>query len=260
MADEERAIRAVVTGGSRGIGQAICNALADEGATVINLDVLDGAETGSLVGDRYEHVRCDLAVPADIRAAFARADEVFAAPPTVLVNCAATFHYGHLLDVPIEDIDRVLAVNVRACMLCSQEAGRRMARAGAGRIVNIASTAAFMGWRNETAYCASKGAVVALTRAMAVDLGPLGIAVNAVAPGSVDTPGVGEVMHESESLAHDLARTPLGRWGQPAEIARAVRFLALDAPFTTGEVITVDGGFMAAGMAFFGGMQPPPYN
>ena len=100
---------------------------------------------------------------------------------------------------------------------------------------------------------------MALTRAMAVDLGPLGIAVNAVAPGSVDTPGVGAVMHESESLAHDLSRTPLGRWGRPEEIARAVRFLAVDAPFMTGEVVTVDGGFTAAGMAFFGATQPPAH-
>jgi NAD(P)-dependent dehydrogenase (short-subunit alcohol dehydrogenase family) len=81
--------------------------------------------------------------------------------------------------------------------------------------------------------------------------------VNAVAPGSIDTPGVADVMHEPESVAHDLSRTPLGRWGRPDEIARAVRFLAVDAPFMTGEVVTVDGGFMAAGLAFFGGVQPP---
>ena len=111
----------------------------------------------------------------------------------------------------------------------------------------ISSTAAVQAWRNEAVYVASKGATAALVRGMAVDLAPLGIVVNAVAPGSIDTPGVSpEIRENAEAVRHDLDRTPLGRWGRPSEIAEAVLFLA-EATFVTGQSLYVDGGFLVTG-------------
>jgi len=245
-------LRAVVTGSSGGIGGAICAALVDAGAVVVGLDTAPTDGTRARCGSAFRPLACDLRDPDRIAAAFAEANELLEGPVTILVNCAATFHVGHVLDMPVADVDRLLAVNVRACVVCAQEAGRRMAAVGGGRIVNVTSTAADMGWRNEALYCATKGALAALTRGLAVDLAPYRIAVNAVSPGSIDTAGVSHELRAGESVAHDLLRTPYGRWGRPEEIAAAVRFLAVDAGFMTGQTITVDGGFTAAGLTFFG--------
>ena len=250
-------LRAVVTGSSGGIGQAICAAIVEAGGDVVGLDRNPGSATASRCGSRFRHVDCDLARTDRIGEAFTRADEILSATPTVLVNCAATFHHGNVLQMQVEDVDRLLAVNVRAYITCAQQAGRRMATAGGGRIVSISSTAADMGWRDEAVYCATKGAIKALTRGLAIDLAPYRIAVNAVAPGSIDTPGVSPEMRIGESVAHDIARTPYGRWGRPEEIARTVLFLALDAGFITGQTITVDGGFTSTGLNYFGQVRPP---
>lgn len=250
-------LRAVVTGSSGGIGGAICAALAEAGGVVVGMDRTPGDATSLRCGARFHHVNCDLARPERIEAAFARGDELLGASPTVLVNCAATFYHGNVLNMHTEDIDQLFAVNVRAYILCAQHAGRRMAAADGGRIVNISSTAAEMGWRDEAVYCATKGAIKALTRGLAIDLAPYRIAVNAVSPGSIDTPGVSPEMRIGESIEHDILRTPYGRWGRPEEIARAVQFLALDAGFITGQTITVDGGFTSTGLNYFGQVTAP---
>lgn len=250
-------LRAIVTGSSGGIGGAICAALIESGGVVVGIDRAPGDGTSSRCGARFHHVDCDLARPDGIDAAFARADDLLGASPTLLVNCAATFYHGNVLQMQVEDIDRLLAVNVRAYILCAQQAGRRMAPAGGGRIINISSTAAEMGWRDEAVYCATKGAVKALTRGLAIDLAPYRIAVNAVSPGSIDTAGVSPEMRIGESVEHDILRTPYGRWGRPEEIAQTVRFLALDAGFITGQTITVDGGFTSTGLNYFGTLKAP---
>jgi len=250
-------LRAVVTGASGGIGQAICGALAKAGGDIVGFDRVTNDATLTHCGGKYRYIACDLAQPDAIRHAFAQVDAIPDFVPTVLVNCAATFYHGNVLAMSVSDIDRLLAVNVRAYIICAQEAGNRMARAGGGRIINISSTAAAMGWRNEAVYCATKGAVNALTRGLAIDLAPYRIAVNAVAPGSIDTPGVSPDMRVGESVEHDLLRTPYGRWGWPEEIAAMVRFLAVDAGFMTGETITVDGGFSSSGLTYFGQFQAP---
>jgi NAD(P)-dependent dehydrogenase (short-subunit alcohol dehydrogenase family) len=249
--------RCIVTGAASGIGQAIAARFCDDGCTVVGLDVSDAAVTAERCGANFSALICDVADVAAVRAAFAHIDSLFGAPPDVLVNCAATFSQRHFLDEDPATFDRLYAVNVRGYMVCGQEAARRMRSAGRGSIVNIGSTAAEQGWRDESLYCATKGAVVMLTRGMAVDLAPYGITVNCVGPGSIDTPGVADVMHGSEIKQRDLARTPQGRWGRPSEIATAVRFLALDAEFTTGQVLYVDGGFLATGLGWFGSATAP---
>jgi NAD(P)-dependent dehydrogenase (short-subunit alcohol dehydrogenase family) len=247
----------IVTGAASGIGRAIARRFCDDGCDVAGLDINDSSATAELCGERFAALECDIGDVAAVRAAFGRLDELYERPPQVLVNCAATFSNCHFLDEDPATFDRMHAVNVRGSMLCGQEAARRMRTVGRGSIVNIGSTAAVQGWRNESLYCSTKGAVEALTRGMAVDLAPFGITVNCVGPGSIDTPGVHDLMRGSEIKDRDLARTPQGRWGSAAEIATAVRFLALDAQFTTGQMLYVDGGFLATGLGWFGSASTP---
>jgi NAD(P)-dependent dehydrogenase (short-subunit alcohol dehydrogenase family) len=249
--------RCIVTGAASGIGQAIAARFCDDGCIVVGLDVNDASSTAERCGARFSAITCDVADLAAVRAAFLSIDSVFGAPPDVLVNCAGISSQRHFLDEDPETFDLLYAVNVRGYMVCGQEAARRMRSVGRGSIINIGSTAAVQGWRNESLYCATKGAVVMLTRGMAVDLAPYGITVNCVGPGSIDTPGVADVMRGSEIKDRDLVRTPQGRWGRPSEIATTVRFLALDAEFTTGQVLYVDGGFLATGLGWFDSATTP---
>lgn len=242
----------VITGASSGIGQACAVMFASEGARVFNLDVRDGAETAAACGGRLVTIPTDIGEVDAVHAAFAELDALLGRPPDVLVCSAAVFSVRHFLEVTPAEVDRILAVNVRGMVVCCQEAARRMARACRGHIVAISSTAARQAWADEAVYAASKGATAALVRGMAVDLAPYGIVVNAVGPGSVDTPGVSpEIRDNPELIEHDLDRTPLARWGRPDEIAAAVHFLA-ETSFMTGQSIYVDGGFLAAGAAFYG--------
>jgi 2-keto-3-deoxy-L-fuconate dehydrogenase len=195
-------------------------------------------------------VRADLrelggdALQLDVR------DEAQVAPAMrdldVLVNVAGIGSTTNAPETPLEVWEDVFAVNARGTFLCCKHAIPGMAARGAGAIVNIASVAALIGLRKRAAYCASKGAVVALTRALAVDHVADGIRVNAVCPGTVDSPWVRRLVEEAgESLDELRARQPLGRLGTPDEIADAVAYLA-SAEFVTGTVLTIDGGLTAA--------------
>jgi NAD(P)-dependent dehydrogenase (short-subunit alcohol dehydrogenase family) len=237
----------VVTGASRGIGQGIARLLAAEGATVVGVDQRPGDETRELAGERFHHVEGDVADPASVDAAFAQADRLLARPLDGLVCVAGIAPEVSFLDTTPDVFDRVMAVNVRGPFLCGQAAARRMRDAGGGRIVNIASTASVQGWSLQAAYGASKGAVALLTRNMAIELAEHGIAVNAIGPGTIDTPLAVNFVGNAAWRDHDLARTPLRRWGTPDDIAVAVRFLLRDAQWLTGQVIYVDGGFLATG-------------
>jgi NAD(P)-dependent dehydrogenase (short-subunit alcohol dehydrogenase family) len=241
---------AVVTGAAQGIGRAVALRLAQEGARLALLDIVDARETASAIESRGAEVwqhRTDLTDVASIAAAFRVLDARWG-PPAVLVNVAGVFADLPFLETPPEAYDRVMAVNARGVFFCSQEAARRMAAEGGGRIVNILSTASAQGFALESAYCASKGAALLLTRTMAVELGRYGIQVNGVGPGTVRTAMGGEYLGHGPIAPHELARTPLGRFGEPEEIADAVAFLATRAAWMTGQVLYVDGGFLAAGL------------
>jgi NAD(P)-dependent dehydrogenase (short-subunit alcohol dehydrogenase family) len=247
--DDLRGARVIVTGASRGIGQGVAAMFCAEGATVAGLDLRDGEETAQLCAGAFRHFHCDLARPDQIASAFADVDRWFdGSAPDVLVCVAGISPEVAFIDTPTEVFDEVFAVNVRAVFLCGQEAARRMRDAGGGRIVNIASTASVQAWAMQAVYGASKGAVALLTKCMAIELAAHGITVNAVGPGTIETPLAEHFLTDPRMRANEVDRAPLGRLGTPEDIAAAVRFLARDARWMTGQVINVDGGFLAAGL------------
>ncbi len=227
--------RALVTGAGSGIGAAVARRLAAGGAEVLVADLEPDAIAGEL---GLRALRVDVRDEAQVAPAMADLD--------VLVNVAGIGSTTSAPDTPLEVWEDVLAVNARGTFLCCKHAIPGMAARGGGAIVNVASVAALVGLRNRAAYCASKGAVVALTRALAVDHVGDGIRVNAVCPGTVDSPWVRRLVDDAgESLDALRARQPMGRLGTPDEIGDAVLYLA-GAEFVTGSVLVIDGGLTAA--------------
>lgn len=221
--------RALVTGAASGIGAAVARKLAGDGYEVVATDLTAG----------------DGIVALDVRDESQVAEVV--RDVDVLVNVAGI---GSTTSAPATSLDvweGVFAVNARGTFLCCKHAIPGMVARGGGAIVNVASVAALVGLRNRAAYSASKGAVVALTRALAVDHVADGIRVNAVCPGTVDSPWVRRLVDESgESIDALRARQPMGRLGTPDEIADAVAYLVSDrAAFVTGSVLVIDGGLTA---------------
>jgi NAD(P)-dependent dehydrogenase (short-subunit alcohol dehydrogenase family) len=245
---------ALVTGAASGIGRAIAELFADEGAALGLLDrdadgarALGGAleQRGGralvLPGDVARDEDCRRAVAA-VGAAFGRLD--------VLVNAAGIIRRADVLGTTEEEWDRAMAVNLKAVFLLARAAIPLMAAAGGGAIVNIASNWGLVGGPRAAAYCASKGGVVLLTRAMALDHGAQGIRVNCVCPGDIDTPMLRDEARQLgqawEAFQAESASNPLRRVGAPEDVARAALFLASDAAsFVTGAALVVDGGFVS---------------
>jgi NAD(P)-dependent dehydrogenase (short-subunit alcohol dehydrogenase family) len=241
---------AVVTGGAQGIGQAVALRLAEAGGRIAVLDKQPATETLSRLSELGRPAwaaEVDLSEAADVARAYQRLDDEFGRP-YALVNAAGIFADIPFLDTPVDVWDKVMNVNARGVFLSCQEAARRMRAAGQGRIVNILSTASSQGFALESAYCASKGAVLLLTRVLAVELAPLGITVNGVGPGTVETAMGRDYLARGPIAGHELSRTPMGRFGTPADIAETVCFLISDAAWLTGQAIYVDGGFLATGL------------
>jgi NAD(P)-dependent dehydrogenase (short-subunit alcohol dehydrogenase family) len=250
---------AVVTGGSRGIGRAVCRRLADEGAQIAILDLLPPDGTAELLPAKSPlwFAETDLSEPAVIERSFARLEDEWGVP-RVLVNVAGVYSgLVPFLEITQEQWDREVNVNARGVFFASQSAARRMRLNGGGSIVNILSTAAAQGFALASAYCASKGAVLLITRALAVELAPHGIVVNGVGPGSVTAPTSDAYLAETAIADHERTRTPLPRLGRPEDIAEAVAFLAARATWLTGQAIYVDGGFLAAGLPYLEELQRP---
>jgi NAD(P)-dependent dehydrogenase (short-subunit alcohol dehydrogenase family) len=250
---------AVVTGGSRGIGRGVCLRLARDGARVAILDVTDASETRELIargGGESWYAHTDVSDPVAIEEAFAQLESDWG-PPRALANVAGVFDDVPFLDTTEAVWDRTMDINAKGMFFCCQSAARRMRDAGGGRIVNILSTAAGQGFALESAYCASKGAALLLTRTLAVELAADGILVNGVGPGTIQTEMGADYLAGGPIADHELSRTPLGRFGQPEDIAEAVVWLLGDARWLTGQVIYVDGGFMAAGLPYLQGLERP---
>jgi 2-keto-3-deoxy-L-fuconate dehydrogenase len=228
-------MRALVTGGGSGIGAAVAHRLADDGFDVTVADLQPDAVATDLGASA---VRLDVRDEAAVAAAMDGVE--------VLVNAAGI---GSTTDAPgttLEVWEDVFAVNARGTFLCCKHAIPGMKTRGAGAFVNVASVAGLVGLKNRAAYSASKGAVIALTRALAVDHVGDGIRVNAVCPGTIDTPWVRSLVDNAgESLDALRARQLMGRLGTPEEVADAVVYLAT-AAFVTGTILTIDGGLTAA--------------
>ena len=233
---------ALVTGAGSGIGAAVARKLHAEGADVTLADVRpDGVEAlAGELGDRARALTLDVRDEDAVRGAVGDLD--------VLANVAGIGSTTTAPDTPLEVWEDVFGVNARGTFLCCKHAIPGMAGRGGGAIVNMASVAGLVGLRNRAAYCASKGAVIAFTRALAVDHVGDGVRVNAVCPGTVDSPWVRRLVEDvGESLDALRARQPMGRLGRTEEIAEAVLYLASDAAaFVTGTALVIDGGLTAA--------------
>lgn len=239
--------RILVTGASLGIGRAIATAAAASGAAVIlaarrreGLETL--AREIAAVGGQAQVLPFDAADPVAIREAIA-----LAGPLDGLVNNAGSVTREPFLEASEAEMDRVLGLNVKGAAIVAQEVARGMAKAGTpGSIVNIASIAGLVGARNRSLYAATKHALMGLTRAMALELGPLGIRVNAVCPGLVNTPLAADLMADAAFVAATRARIPLGRIMEPEDIAGPAVFLLSGASSgITGIALPVDGGVTA---------------
>ena len=245
---------AIITGAGRGIGSAIALACAAEGASVVVADLDDAsahrvAEEIIRSGGQALPFYVDIAAPSEVQrlldetvARFGRLD--------VLVNNAGVGLNQPFLTTTLEQWELQLRVNLTGTFLCGQAAARVMTQRGGGRIVNIASISGQRGGQGRAAYGASKAGVILLTKVMAVELAPLGVRVNAVAPGPVDTDQSRQTHTPSTRQAY-YDRIPVRRYGERAEIAAAVLFLASpEASFLSGHILNVDGGFNAAGLLF----------
>lgn len=247
MADRLANRVAIVTGGSRGIGASIVDALAAEGAVVViaSLNEARGREAARLVqerGGQAEFVQTDVTRADQVERLVDQIVERHGAVD-VLVNNAGIHEGAPFWDEDQELWQRLYQVNVMGTVVPSQAAVRWMREGRGGAIVNIASKAGVVGEPGHAAYSASKGAVIALTRAMAIELAPYRIRVNAVCPGPVLTDMLRQAVSSEAGRAELAASTPLGRLGQPVDIAGAVVFLACDeSAWCTGQAISVDGG------------------
>lgn len=242
---------AIVTGSRRGIGRAIALALAGEGASVVVSDVSqDDCEkvVGEIkaMGRRGLAIKCDVTSSAQVEEMVKRTVAVFGRLD-ILVNNAGIVTYKPFLELSEEDWDKVLNVNLKGQFLCAQAAAREMAKGRWGRIINISSIASGgcgIAFPQVAHYTVSKGGVMALTKALALELAPIGINVNAICPGVIDT-DMTKGIRESGQLEQLLSRIPKGRIGQPEDIASIAVFLASkEADYITGAAIVIDGGWL----------------
>lgn len=240
---------AVVTGVSRGLGQAMAVALAEAGADIVGVGLRGLGETGERVralGRRAVEVRADLAqsdeaarVAREAVAAFGRVD--------ILVNNAGIIRLSPAQEHTMEDYDAVMEVNLRSVFLLTREIAKGMIAQGGGKIVNVCSVQSVRGGSGDAAYVASKHALHGLTRAWANEWGPYNIQVNAIAPGYMVTDNTANLRKNQTAVAAITAQIPLGRWGRPEDLMGPVVFLASHASdFVNGHLLVADGGYLNA--------------
>jgi len=237
---------AIVTGSGSGIGRAIAVRYGVEGAKVVVADI-DAAKAKAVAAEIVAAGGTAIAVPTDVSKADA-VDALFATTVStygtvdILVNNAGLVNTErHFLEGDSAWWDRIIAVNLRSVFLCGRRAAEIMARKGEGSIINVSSGGASKAHRGNAAYDAAKGGIEALTRAMCLDLGPYGVRVNTLVPGSIDSKGMSE-----EARRYRAETVPLGRVGEPDDLAGPALFLASDdAKYVTGQVTVSDGGMLA---------------
>ena len=237
--------RALVTGASTGIGQAIAVGMAGAGAELVCVDIVPSDETVARItgeGGRARQVQIDLTARGAIDRLMAEAGDV-----DILVNCAGIIRRADALDFTEEDWDQVMDINLKAVFILSQAFARALlGRGGTGAIVNIASLLSFQGGIRVPSYTASKSGVAGLTKLLANEWAAKGINVNAIAPGYIATNNTAALRADAERSKAILDRIPAGRWGEPEDIAGAAVFLASPAArYVHGAIFNVDGGWLA---------------
>jgi meso-butanediol dehydrogenase / (S,S)-butanediol dehydrogenase / diacetyl reductase len=235
---------AIVTGAASGIGAEVVKRLVEGGAWVLGADLeTDGIPAGA------RPARADVSREQDVAGLFATAVRE-TGRVDVVCNNAGIGSTRDVASCTVEEWDRLFAVNARGVFLGCKHGVRQMLEQGGGVIVNTASVAGMVGLRDRAAYCASKAAVIGLTKQVAVQYADRGIRCNCVCPGTVDSPWVGRLLDEAADPAAAraalVARQPLGRLAEPAEVAAAICYLASDeAAFVTGSTLVIDGGLLA---------------
>lgn len=240
---------ALITGARTGLGRAMAGGLARAGADIVGLGsrpMPETAEEIAATGRRFVEVLHDLSDPARVAEVLAKIEGEIG-PVDILVNNAGQIRRADLLEFSQEDWNAVLNVNLTAAFLLSQAVARQMVEHGtAGRIINIASLLSFQGGIRVASYTAAKHGILGLTRLMANELAPMGITVNAIAPGYIATDNTAALRQDANRSRAILERIPAARWGVPDDLLPAVLFLAAPSSgYVTGSVVTVDGGWMA---------------
>lgn len=245
---------AIVTGGSAGMGRAIALAFSAAGSRVIVSDIADagGEETVSLIrasGGEAQFVHADVSTSHDVQAMVSACVDTYGGLDFAVNAAAIEFEVDFLADLPDDQWDRMLDVNLKSVFLCMKYEIRAMLAGGSGgSIVNIASTSSYRPQPHQSAYTASKFGVFGLTKSAAIDYAPQGIRINAICPGSIDTPMLRNAIERRGRDPQEVAErlSLIGRFGTPEEIAAAVLWLCSDAAgFTIGHALAVDGGYLA---------------
>jgi len=244
---------AVITGARRGMGRTHALTLAKAGAKVVVSDLflkdcLGVVKEIEKAGGEAMAVQCDVSKKKSVETMIKKVIKKFK-KIDILVNNAGIAQFMPFLKLSEKDWDKTININLKGYFLCAQACVKEMVKQKSGTIINISSIAMGQvgaGFPFLAHYCASKGGIASMTEALAVELAPYKIRVNAIAPGVIDTPMVGDIKNNKKSLKESLARIPMGRMGQPQEISDAVLFLASDrSSYVTGSVLVVDGGYLA---------------
>jgi NAD(P)-dependent dehydrogenase (short-subunit alcohol dehydrogenase family) len=244
---------AVVIGGTSGIGLALTKALAQGGANVVptgrRAELVSAAASAVRdIGGRSLALTCDITDSSSLDDLLQVVCESFGSVE-ILVNCAGRTKRMPTLEFPDSEWDAILETNLKGTLLACRVFGRHMVSRRYGRIINMGSLSSFVGLYEVAAYCASKGAVASLTKALAVEWAKFGVCVNALVPGVFRTDMNAALLDGTERGKEFLLRTPMQRFGQLDELAGAAVFLASDAAsFVTGQLLVVDGGFLASGV------------
>ncbi len=241
---------AIVTGARRGIGKRIAMKLAENGAKVIVTDI--SKEDCEKVADEIKEkngealaLKLDVTNEEEIKDIINKTVEKYG-KIDILVNNAGIYISKELENMETSEIDKELNINLKGAILCTKHILPKMKEKNYGKIINISSIAGFVGFAQSSIYCATKGALINMTRELALDLGKNRINVNGIAPGVIDTPMTKDMLEDENTKNGLMMNIPYGRVGKPADIANAVAFLASDeAEYITGQTLAVDGGWLA---------------